>query len=456
VLDAQVPQTRAVQRGPADLKVSYDGTPEFRPVDGAELKYAANTGATVLQSGRRYYAVEDGVWYVSDSPLGPWQVSTWRPQAVSRIAPTSPVYHVKYVYIYEYTPDVVYVGYTPGYLGSYVYGGTVVYGTGWHYRPWVSPYYYYPRPATWGYHVSYNPWSGWGFGLSWNWGWGWDPYYTSWWAGGYWHHHHHWHHRHFGYWGPRGYRPRPAHGSHRGYAGRDHGRRYDGGFRDGGGRRYSDSPRKPGHAGNIVTPRERSWSGRDTMTRSDLRLKARVRDTNGEAARSLMEVDRNGKVRRNTPSQPKAPSQAALPERIVAGPGRTPEATQKPRHRNLSGAPGAGARDRIRQPERPNTSGAGSRWVASAAQQARRPRAEVREAPRAQLPRAGSAAISQQSAPPKRRQFVPVDPPPSSERQVSRQTGTSKPSAPPEVNRSAQEPRQGGHRGSKRRARDSG
>ena len=457
VLDAQVPQTRAVNRGPADLDVSYDGAPAFQPVDGTDLQYAVNTGDTVLQSERRYYLVEDGVWYESDSPNGPWQVSAWRPQAVSRIAPTSPVYHVKYVYIYDRTPDVVYVGYTPGYLGNYVHRGTVVYGTGWHYRPWVSPYDYYPRPATWGYHVSYNPWSGWGFGLSWNWGWGWDPFYSSWWAGGYWHHHHHWHHSHFGYWGHRGYRPRPAHDSHRGHAGRDHGRRHDAGYGDGGGRP------NPGHGGNTVAPREGSRIGPDPMTRSDLRLKARVRDTNGEAARSLMEVDRNGKVRRKTPIRPKSPSPVALAKQIVpgseraaAGPERAVAATEKPRQRNRRRAPDIDARERARQPERPNTSGGLSRWVANAAQQPRRPRAEIREAPPAQSPRAGSAAISQQTAPPKRRQFAPVDPPPRSERQVSRQAGTSKPSAPQADNRSAPGPRQGGQRGSKRHARDSG
>ena len=180
VLDAQVPQTAAVALGPADVDVAYDGEPEFEPVAGTDLEYATNTGAAVLQSDRQYYLVEDGVWYVSDTPNGPWQVSAYRPATVNAIPPTSPVYNVKYVYIYDRTPDVVYVGYTPGYLGSYVYYNTVVYGTGWYYRPWVTPYYYYPRPSTWGYHVSYNPWYGWGFGLSWDWGWpDYGSYYGS-------------------------------------------------------------------------------------------------------------------------------------------------------------------------------------------------------------------------------------------------------------------------------------
>jgi hypothetical protein len=111
------------------------------------------------------------------------------------------------VYIYDSTPDVVYFGYTPGYTGSYVYNTTIVYGTGWYYRPWISPYYYYPRYGTWGFHISYNPWTGWGFGLSWGWG----PFRVGFHTGGYWHRHHHWHHHHHGRWGPGGYRPRPVH-----------------------------------------------------------------------------------------------------------------------------------------------------------------------------------------------------------------------------------------------------
>ncbi len=137
-------------------------------------------------------------------PNGPWEVSAYRPAQVAAISPQSPVYNVKYVYIYDSTPDVVYVGYTPGYTGSYVYYDTIVYGTGWYYRPWVSPYYYYPRYNTWGFNVSYNPWYGWSFGLSWGWG----PFYAGYYSGGYWHHGHHWYNPRYSYWGPRGYRPR--------------------------------------------------------------------------------------------------------------------------------------------------------------------------------------------------------------------------------------------------------
>jgi hypothetical protein len=310
VLDAQIPETRAVARGPADVEVEYDGEPSFAPVDGTEMTYAANTGATVLASDRRYYLVEDGVWYESATPNGPWEVATRRPDGVESIAPTSPVYNTKYVYIYGSTPNVVYVGYTPGYLGSYVYYDTVVYGTGWYYRPWVSPAYYYPRPRTWGFHVTYDSWYGWNFGFSWNWGWGWRPYYGGYYSGGYWHHNHHWHHPHRGYWRPRGHRPAPAPYAHHGY----HGDRYrrDSYRGDRGGRRgsqrindtgpyradlrtaRSDRPRDAGVADGSKVRGHRT----EPVNASALRRKAQVRDASAVAARD-MPVAGQAKIRRH-------------------------------------------------------------------------------------------------------------------------------------------------------------
>jgi hypothetical protein len=210
VMDAQIPQTAAVKKGSVDLEVTYDGDPRFDGIEGTNLAYAENTASTVLKSGSNYYVVEDAVWYIGPSPTGPWRVAESRPEDVDAIPSESPVYNVKYVYIYDTTPEVVYVGYTPGYTGSYVYHTTIVYGTGWYYRPWVSPYYYYPRYGTWGFHITYNPWTGWGFGLSWGWG----PFRVGFYSGGYWHRHHAWHHRHYGRWGPGGYRPRPVHYGH--------------------------------------------------------------------------------------------------------------------------------------------------------------------------------------------------------------------------------------------------
>jgi len=345
VLDAQVPQTAAVQRGEVDIEVKYDGEPVYQPVDGTDLVYIQNTGSTVLLSGGLYYLVEEGVWYVSASANGPWQVSDHRPEQVDTILPTSPVYNTKYVHVYESTPSVVYVGYTPGYMGSYVYRNTIFYGTGWYYRPWVSPYYYYPRFSTWGFNVSYNYWTGWNFGLSWGWG----PFNVSYYSGGYWHRNHYWYGGHHGRWGPGRYRHRPSHhgrGHHK-YARNDYRRggrdRYDGRRGD---RRYDNNRGRDGNSRSrdgdrnlyrdrsqraaVVSTRDRQSPSQDRyvanngrrnyssnnsrrsqnyvgksknernrtgpVSTSDIRSKARARDAKVDTKRTRMLTENNSKV----------------------------------------------------------------------------------------------------------------------------------------------------------------
>ncbi|MBK6730473.1 MAG: hypothetical protein IPG60_05730 [Bacteroidetes bacterium] len=187
IMDAQIPQTAVVDRKTTTTSVEYDGAPDFEDVEGTDMEYAINTSSTVIKSDKIYYVVDDGVWFESKSPEGPWIVSDERPKEVDDIPPSSPVYNVKYVYIYESTPEVVYVGYTPGYTGSYIYGGTVVYGTGYYYQPWYGSY-YYPSPMTYGFNMTYNPYAGWSFGF----GFSFNYYYP----------HYHHHHHHGGFYGP--------------------------------------------------------------------------------------------------------------------------------------------------------------------------------------------------------------------------------------------------------------
>lgn len=199
LLEQSIPQTATVDRQEAKVEVAYDGNPEFKKVEGTEVAYAANTDKTVLRIKDKYYCVDDAIWFVSDNATGPWVVSDVRPDEVDDLPPSSEVYNVKYVYIYDSTPEVVYVGYYPGYTYSYVYSGVVVYGTGYWYQPWYG-HYYYPRPVTWGFGVHWNPWTGWGFSFGFRYGWvGWRF------------------HPHRGWWGPRGYRHGYRHGYHRGY-----------------------------------------------------------------------------------------------------------------------------------------------------------------------------------------------------------------------------------------------
>jgi hypothetical protein len=198
IMDAAVPQTAKVDRKTANLAVNYDGDPEFESISGTRLQYAVNASVTVMRVDDRFYAVDNGVWYQSNRASGPWEVATARPEDVDRIPPSYPVYNTKYVYVYDVTPDYVYTGYTPGYLNTYVYGPTIVYGTGYYYRPW-SRRHYYARPFTWGFSMNYTPWYGWGFGCGFGYNWfdiGFG--YNSWWGSGY---------RYGGWWGPSVYRP---------------------------------------------------------------------------------------------------------------------------------------------------------------------------------------------------------------------------------------------------------
>ena len=206
VLDAQMPQTAVVTRDNTTLTVVYDGEPSFDAIEGTQLLYATNTVTPVLKYERHYYAVDEAVWFVADSPQGTWRVATTIPAEIYKIPPESPLYNVTFVRVYSYTPEVVYVGYTQGYSHVYVYHGTIVYGTGYWYGGWYGRY-YYPRPRTWGFHVRYHPHGGWRFGMSYSTG----PFTFSigrgsWYRGG--------------WWGPsryRGYRHGYRHGHRSGY-----------------------------------------------------------------------------------------------------------------------------------------------------------------------------------------------------------------------------------------------
>lgn len=174
VLAAQVPQTATVDRKQATFSTNYDGAPQFRPIVGTEMSYAVNSPDDIILLRGKYYAVSSGVWFVANTPDGPWAVADFVPPDIYTIPPTSPLYHVRYVYVYDSTPDYVYVGYTPGYLGEYVWGGSVVYGTGFYYPCWAGSY-YYGWPWTWGFGFHYAYWGGGFFWRPWRTGWG--PWY---------------------------------------------------------------------------------------------------------------------------------------------------------------------------------------------------------------------------------------------------------------------------------------
>jgi len=320
ILEQTIPQTATVDRKSAKVEVKWDGKPKFEKVKDTDVLVAKNSDKTVLLIGDKYYCVDDAIWFVSDSPEGPWIVSDVRPDEVDDLPPESDAYNVKYVYIYDSTPDVVYVGYLPGYVWSFGYHGCVVYGTGYWYHPWYH-HYYYPRPVTWGFGVHWNPYTGWGFsvGFSYGWvGWGFHPY--------------------AGWWGPRGFYPGYRHGYYHGYR---HGYYY--GYRKG----MADARYRQARYNNVY--RQRSTGIRQTgvpsyaLKERNLNNKARpstrpnnlYTDKNGNVYRR----DNNGKWQpvRNPRPATGQPSQKPSTRPVTTQPVKKP--SQKPSTRPVTTQP---------------------------------------------------------------------------------------------------------------------
>jgi hypothetical protein len=170
VIANSIPQTASIARaGGPTFTPEFDGAPQWQPVAGTPLQYVVNSKVPVIMtSPTAYYAVTGGVWFTSSALTGPWIVATSVPSAMYTIPVASPLHYVTYVHVYGYTSSVVYVGYTPGYLGTVVDdGGTVVYGTGYAYSPWVGTV-WYGAPVTYGVAAMpvYNPYAGFTFGFA--------------------------------------------------------------------------------------------------------------------------------------------------------------------------------------------------------------------------------------------------------------------------------------------------
>jgi hypothetical protein len=151
--------------------LKYDGAPRFQDIAGApSMQFATNSALPVilLKETNTYYCVSNGVWFHANSPLGPWTVATTVPPVLYTIPVNSPIHYVTYVRVYSSAPDVVYVGYTPGYMGTCVADdGVVVYGTGYYYPAYVGDY-WVGYPPTYGYGAGFacNMASGFAFGFA--------------------------------------------------------------------------------------------------------------------------------------------------------------------------------------------------------------------------------------------------------------------------------------------------
>ena len=171
VLLAQIPTTAVVniKEAEAQVKVQYDGEPQFKPIETTQLSYATNTQDKVIKFGDIYYLCFQAVWFMSTTPNGPWKVASSVPKEIYTIPPSSPVYNVTYVTQTQTSPTTVECDHTAGYLGMFLVGTavglTIAYGTGYYYPPYYyhPPYgypIYRPYPVTYGVGAFYSPYSG--------------------------------------------------------------------------------------------------------------------------------------------------------------------------------------------------------------------------------------------------------------------------------------------------------
>ena len=117
---AQVPTTAVINPTTAaqQVKVNFNGTPEWAPITGTTMSYATNTPNRVIQVGSVYYLCLNGVWFMSNTPNGPWQTAPSVPPEIYTIPASSPVYNVTYVTQTTLPDGNVQASYTAGYMGT--------------------------------------------------------------------------------------------------------------------------------------------------------------------------------------------------------------------------------------------------------------------------------------------------------------------------------------------------
>jgi hypothetical protein len=191
VLLASVPVSNTIDlETPANVPVEYIGDPQFEAIGTTGVQYAVNSAYTVLLVGGKYYCCDQGVWFVGNAALGPWDYCSSVPDAIYTIPPTSPVYNVTYVTVESSTPKTVVYNQTAGYSGEYVAAnGVLMFGAGLLVGAIINnnhhDYYCYPRPTLYSYgsgavyhhgyggyhaaaHRAYGPYGGIAYGAAYN------------------------------------------------------------------------------------------------------------------------------------------------------------------------------------------------------------------------------------------------------------------------------------------------
>lgn len=210
VAAAQEPRSVQISRATAQCNVVWRGQPMWQAIDGTLLRGSVNASQPVIQSDQDFFCCDNAVWFRGTSPTGPWYLCDDLPDALATIPAESPLFPVTAVEIAGSTDSAVTYSYDPGYFGTFIDNGTVVFGTGFD-SPGVAlpDNGWMPQPATYGMPAEFDldtgafapsaddadqEWQpaldpdvyvegypGWGWCPGWTsaWGWGWRN--PSWW-----------------------------------------------------------------------------------------------------------------------------------------------------------------------------------------------------------------------------------------------------------------------------------
>ncbi len=161
VLLASVPNTTTLDvNTPPKVQVAYSGEPKFQAIPSTTVQYATNSANAVFLVNGAYYCCDQGVWYSSNTPNGPWAYCTNVPAAIYTIPSSHPAHNVTYVTVESSTPSTVVYTQTAGYSGEYVAAnGVLMFGAGMLVGAMIHNYhhdYHYPMPYSYGYGARYN------------------------------------------------------------------------------------------------------------------------------------------------------------------------------------------------------------------------------------------------------------------------------------------------------------
>ena len=123
-------RAQSLSRADARCSVRWNGAPAWQAVPGTMLRASLNASQPVIEVGQRFFCCDNAAWFSADSADGPWALADSIPDDIASIPPASPAFPVTFVDVVAADDASVTFAWSPGYLGTYVDGGAVVFGTG--------------------------------------------------------------------------------------------------------------------------------------------------------------------------------------------------------------------------------------------------------------------------------------------------------------------------------------